>query len=129
MRVGLLADPVGAQRDPSPTVEVDARRRRMGVDARLDGPQLRTDVERAGRDRRLAEVRGDQEAEVLRGLRRLGQHVEIGRQHQHGDTLRPAGRRVPGEGPQLSLPQGLRHRRHAPGEEPDLVRGEGRFAT
>jgi hypothetical protein len=88
------ADPVGPQGDPSPAVEVNPGRRRVGVDAGLDRAQLGGDVERPGRDRRLAGGRRYQEAEVLRRLGRLGQHVEIGGQHEDGDALRPAGRRA-----------------------------------
>ena len=56
--------------------------RRVAVDPALDRQQLRGDVVRRGRDRSMVAIGWDQCPEVLLGVRRLRQNLEIGRKDE-----------------------------------------------
>ena len=67
-----------------------AGKRRIVVHAGFAGEQLRGDVVRAGRDRRLVLRLGrDEYPQVTLGLRGLSPHVEGGRQQQHDRARGP----------------------------------------
>ena len=69
-----------------PPVEVHAGPRRVGVDTRLGGEQLRGDVVGARGDRDLVPVGRDEAAQVILRLGGLRADPQVGRQQQHDGT-------------------------------------------
>jgi hypothetical protein len=90
------------------------------VDAGLDGQELRGDVERPGRDRRLAGRRRHEQAKVLGGVRCLADDFQVRGEHEHGEAVRYREGCGLGEVPCLGSAEGRRDRPAHVGQEPDL---------